>query len=93
MKQQINPGVAIVIILAVVGVAGYFLWKTSQIGPRPEHVGLPAYLQKMEEGRKDSFKKKPGPPEKPGAAKPESGKPTPDAQGGKDEKKPAASGG
>lgn len=39
MQQKINPGVAIVIILIVIGIAGYALWYPNRPRPIPTHFG------------------------------------------------------
>ena len=38
MKQQVNPFVALLAILCVVGVAGYYFWKENQDAPIPERA-------------------------------------------------------
>jgi hypothetical protein len=58
MKQNVSPGVAIGVILVVFGIAGFLLWNTFKERPRPENVGLPGFMQDMENKRAGSFKKK-----------------------------------
>lgn len=58
MKQNVNPGVAIGLIIAAIGVAAFLLWFGNREKPRPEHFGLPPMLQQMEDKRSAGFAKK-----------------------------------
>ena len=59
MKKNVSPVTALIAILITVSCVGYALWYFGlRERPRPEHIGLPPFLQKMEDARSADFKKK-----------------------------------
>lgn len=52
MQKNIHPGVAVVVILIVLGVAGFMLWWPNRPRPVPDHFGplSPAQGMQMQGG-------------------------------------------